>query len=326
YGSVSFTYRADGALQGRTDATTGEATLYDYDPLGNLRQVTLPSGAVIDHVVDGAGRRVGKRVNGTLVQGWLYRDALQPAAELDAGGAVVSRFIYGERVNVPEAMIKGGTTYRIVTDHVGSVRLVVDAVTGAVAQRLDYDEFGRVVLDTSPGFQPFGFAGGLYDPDTGLVRFGARDYDAEIGRWTAKDPLLFEGGDTNLYAYAVGDPVNSTDPTGRAAIAVAAPVVALGPFAIVMAIVAGLVWDLPSPWDGICALADSTDDAPPADDANRERCQRLLYLCLMNPWQPAWHKKTYGKKPCRDCFRQCVNSGDGTWPSHLCPWPSKLKY
>ncbi len=45
--------------------------------------------------------------------------------------------------------------------------------------RLDYDEFGRVLLDTNPGFQPFGFAGGHYDPDTQLVRFGARDYDPE---------------------------------------------------------------------------------------------------------------------------------------------------
>ena len=31
---------------------------------------------------------------------------------------------------------------------------------------------------TQPGLSPFGFAGGLYDDDTGLVRFGARDYDA----------------------------------------------------------------------------------------------------------------------------------------------------
>ena len=35
--------------------------------------------------------------------------------------------------------------------------------------------------DTNPGFQPFGFAGGMYDAATGLVRFGARDYDAETG-------------------------------------------------------------------------------------------------------------------------------------------------
>jgi hypothetical protein len=41
-----------------------------------------------------------------------------------------------------------------------------------------YDEFGRVLSNTNPGFQPFGFAGGIYEVDTGLVRFGARDYDA----------------------------------------------------------------------------------------------------------------------------------------------------
>jgi RHS repeat-associated protein len=87
--------------------------------------------------------------------------------------------------------------------------------TGAVVQRMDYDEFGVVTADTNPGLQPFGFAGGLYDAETGLVRFGARDYDAITGRWTAKDPILFEGGDTNLYRYGNGDPINQADPTGH---------------------------------------------------------------------------------------------------------------
>ncbi len=124
-------------------------------------------------------------------------------------------FIYGTTYHAPDVMLKGGATYRVVTDHLGSVRLVVDVATGAVAQRLDYDEWGRVLLDTNPGFQPFGYAGGLYDPATGLVRFGARDYDAEVGRWTAKDPIRFAGGDENIYAYARSNPHHLLDATGR---------------------------------------------------------------------------------------------------------------
>src|SRR5204862_3899361 len=126
---------------------------------------------------------------------------LKPIVELDGANQVVSRFIYAGKVNVPEYMIKGGATYRIVTDHLGSPRLVVSTADGQVAQRMDYDEFGNVIADTSPGFQPFGFGGGLYDPHTQLVRFGARDYDGEIGRWTSKDSIGMGGG-VNFYAYS----------------------------------------------------------------------------------------------------------------------------
>ncbi|MCL4686323.1 RHS repeat-associated core domain-containing protein [Myxococcota bacterium] len=115
--------------------------------------------------------------------------------------------------DLTDYMVKGGTTYRILSDQVGSVRLVVNATTGDVAQRIDYDAFGVVTLDTNPGFQPFGFAGGLTDGDTGLVRFGARDYDPRVGRWTSKDPIDFEGG-YNHYAYVLADPVNGIDVDG----------------------------------------------------------------------------------------------------------------
>ena len=102
------------------------------------------------------------------LQGWLYEDPLNPVAELDGSGAVVARFVYGSRPNVPDYMVRGGTTYRFLADHLGSVRLVVDTSdpnpATAVVQRIDYDEWGNVTEDTSPGFQPFGFAGGSTTP------------------------------------------------------------------------------------------------------------------------------------------------------------------
>ena len=142
-----------------------------------------------------------------LTQGFIYGDQLNPVAELDGAGTVVATF-------TGSYMEKGGVIYRVISDHLGSPRLVLDVATGAVVQRMDYDEFGNITQDTNPGFQPFGFAGGIYDRDTGLTRFGARDYDAQTGRWTAKDPIGFAGGDTNLYGYVLNDPVNLIDPSG----------------------------------------------------------------------------------------------------------------
>ncbi len=212
YGAATYTYTPNGDLQSKISA--GQTTTYTYDALGNLTAVSLPDGTQLAYLIDGLNWRVGKRVNGTLVQGWLYQNRLNPIAELDGGNNIVSRFVYGSRTNVPDYMVKGGVAYRILSDHLGSPRLVVNTATGAIAQQMNYDEFGNVTLDTNPGFQPFGFAGGLYDQHTQLTRFGARDYDALSGRWTAKDPKGFAGGDSNLYSYALGDPISFLDPAG----------------------------------------------------------------------------------------------------------------
>jgi RHS repeat-associated protein len=151
---------------------------------------------------------------------WIYQDGLNPIAELDENDRIRKAFIYADKGHVPAYMITydeyGNETgqYRIVSDLLGSVRLVYDLTIGNEAQRIDYDVWGNIINDTNPDFQPFGFAGGLYDSETKLTRFGARDYDAETGRWTAKDPILFEAGDTNLYGYVMNDPVNWIDPEG----------------------------------------------------------------------------------------------------------------
>jgi len=169
----------------------------------------------IEYLVDGRGRRVARKLNGTLTGKWLYEDQLRVVAELDGADGVVSRFVYGERANVPEYLVRGGATYRMILDHLGSVRLVVNAASGAVVQRMDYDAWGNVVEDTNPGFQPFGYAGGLYDAATGLTRFGARDYEARTGRWTARDPRGFRDGNVNVYLYARALPTSIADPSGR---------------------------------------------------------------------------------------------------------------
>lgn len=212
YGSASYTYGPSGDLRTRTAG--GQTTTYSYDALGNLLGAWLPDGRTVEYVIDGLNRRVGKKVGGQLREGFLYQGQLRPVAWLDGAGQVYATFVYGLHVNVPEYMINASGTFRIVTDHLGSPRLIVNTSTGAIAQRMDYDEWGQVLQDTNPGFQPFGFAGGIYDRDTGLVRFGARDYDAVMGRWTTKDRSRFRGG-LNFYEYAGGNPINFIDPRGK---------------------------------------------------------------------------------------------------------------
>lgn len=215
-GTSTFTHAPSGERTRRQDGP--EVTTYDYDELGNLLEVVRPDGVRVTYLVDGRGRRVGRRVDGTLTHGWLYDHLGRVAAELDGAGAVRSEFVYGSHALVPDSMLRGGNTYRIVSDVRSSPRLVVDVATGAVVQRIDYDAWGRVVADTNPGFQPFGFAAGLYDPLTGLVRHGVRDYDGETGRFTARDPSLFLSGQTNQYTWVDDDPVNGIDPTGLGAV------------------------------------------------------------------------------------------------------------
>jgi RHS repeat-associated protein len=226
YGTCSYSYTTEGALSQRVCAANSwlGTTSFEYDLLGNLLSVTLPAGNKVLYDVDAMGRRIRRRYTGTdgttvlNERRYLYLDGLNPVAELSSANVLQKVFVYGTRPNVPDYLIDvagGGTVYRVISDPRGSVRQVVNAATGTPAQQLRYDAFGFVLKeDYTAGFQPFGFAGGIYDRDTGLVRFGARDYDPVTGRWTAKDPLLFGGGDTNLYAYAGNDPVNFFDPSG----------------------------------------------------------------------------------------------------------------
>ena len=219
YGSTSYTYTQNGEVSTKT--VGADVTTYSYDSFGVLRSVILPSGEVVEYVIDALNRRIGKKVGvggatPVLEQAWLYKDGLHPIAELDGNGDVQSVFVYGVWPHVPDYIVRaGGAVHRVVTDRRGSVRLIVDTATGGVLARRDYDSFGNITFASgNDDLMPFGFVGGLYDADTGLTQFGAREYDPETGRWTAKDPTLFTGGG-NLYVYVANDPIDVIDANGR---------------------------------------------------------------------------------------------------------------
>jgi YD repeat-containing protein len=109
YGSASYTYTLAGELASKVVGT--DTTLYSYDPMGNLVEVRLPDGTEIGYLIDGQNRRVGRKLDGLLREGLLYGDQLNPVAELDSAGEVVSWFVYGSRPHVPDYMVKGGATY-----------------------------------------------------------------------------------------------------------------------------------------------------------------------------------------------------------------------
>jgi RHS repeat-associated protein len=210
-GSVTYAYDPDGFLTTKTDGT--DITTYNYSSRGELLRVTLPDGTLIEYIHDPLGRRIAKKVNGSIVEKYLWQGLTRLLAVYDGADNLLMRFEYAG-LRMPVALTYGGVTYYLAYDQVGALRVVADS-SGNVAKLIDYDSFGNIISDSNPAFEvPFGFAGGLYDPDTELVRFGYRDYDPDIGRWTAKDPILFAGGDTDLYGYVLNDPINYTDPLG----------------------------------------------------------------------------------------------------------------
>jgi RHS repeat-associated protein len=208
-GSTGYGFNADGFLASRG------ADTFDYGARGDLLRANVASGAVT-YAYDGFGRRVA-RTDASGTEQYLYGNSpFEVTASRDPSG-VLTMYLYDRR-GLLFGMSRAGQTYHVVTDEVGSPVEVMDR-SGAVVKAVTYDAFGNVRSDSNPAFRlPIGFAGGLQDPATGLVRFGLRDYEPASGRWTARDPIFFAGGQLDLYAYAGNDPVSLRDPSGLACI------------------------------------------------------------------------------------------------------------
>lgn len=210
-GSVTYTYDVDGYLTSKTDGS--KATTYEYGSLGELKKVTLEDGRVIEYLHNANNQRVAKKVNGLITEKYLWKDLTTLLAVYNADDTLKYRFDYAD-ARIPVSFTDTTGTYYLSYDQVGTLRTVTDS-SGTVVKEISYDSFGNILSDSNSAMSlPFGFAGGLYDADTKLTRFGYRDYDSVTGKWTSKDPISFGGGDTNLLAYVGNDPVNKIDPTG----------------------------------------------------------------------------------------------------------------
>jgi RHS repeat-associated protein len=235
--------RCDG--QGISKFSYGKDTLLD--------KVTLSSGALVRYEYDEKYRIVpAKRFRSDcLTAEYLWLDALRLSRYLDHDHQLEYTFRYDEsglldRVRItpmpqdnirepgPDTdwlanMVRRDRIERLHTilgnngnvlnlccgmDQVGTLKILT-TMGGSLVKEIQRDSFGLRLFDSFPDlFMPIGFAGGLEDPDTGLVHFGYRDYDPSIGRFTAPDPLGDTGGDHDLYDYCADDPVTMNDPSG----------------------------------------------------------------------------------------------------------------
>ena len=103
------------------------------------------------------------------------------------------------------------------SDALGSVRLLLDSSRNA-SDGYAYRAFGRQVSEGGLTPNPYHFVGafGYYeDWEMGLQLLTARYYDAEVGRFVTRDPIGFDGGDWNVYGYALNSPTLRTDPDGH---------------------------------------------------------------------------------------------------------------
>lgn len=198
-----------GGVMAHTRSPTGSRRL-EWDPLGRL---IACDG--VRYVRDGLGVMVALSDASTGTVGLLAVPDGRVFGTLDSNGEADELFGRATPWDPPILAVRGDRELMIVSDHVGSPRILVDIALGEVVERRAYDAWGVEVHRAGDAGLPFGFAGGIDDRVTGLVHFPARSYDPELRTWLSRDPRLFLGGSLNLYSYCDNDPVNHRDPTGR---------------------------------------------------------------------------------------------------------------
>ena len=211
-GGATLTY------DGRGNLTADGTYTYTYD-LSNKLVGVEGNGHSVEYVYGPLGRRAARIVDGETTW-YIYDVCYNILEERDGSGTLQARYIYGDGVDRPLTMERGGAVYTYQQDGLGNVVLLSDA-SGALVERYEYDIYGQptlydgggAVLSVSAVGNPYLFTAREWEPEVRLYHFRARAYSPGLGRFLQQDPLGPTDG-LNLYTYAQNNPVTLTDPMG----------------------------------------------------------------------------------------------------------------
>ena len=178
-----------------------------YNSLSLPQVVTFSNGNTITYLYTADGRklRTVHVINGTATTtdycgNVIYENGTQKLLLTEEG------YI---NLNSPT------TYYYYLKDHQGNNRVVVNS-SGAVQEVNHYYPFGGV-FSTSTNVQPYKYNGKELDTKNGLnwYDYGARHYDAALGRWHVVDPLAEKHYSNSSYTYCLNNPLLYIDPLGK---------------------------------------------------------------------------------------------------------------
>ncbi|NGZ04520.1 MAG: hypothetical protein CV090_15875, partial [Nitrospira sp. WS238] len=214
-----FEYDDNGNQTKKTSKTTNNFTVYTYDAENRLVKVEdFTAGnptptATSTYRYDGLGRRIEK-VTAIGTRRYIY-DGEDILLEYDGTNTLQARYTHGPGIDEPIAVTRAGSTFFYHQDGLGSVTDLTDSA-GATAKSYAYDAYGNIVDQTGTVDQPYTYTGREIDSESGLYYYRARYYDPVTGRFLQEDPIGFDGGDPNLYAYVGNNVPNGKDPKGLA--------------------------------------------------------------------------------------------------------------